>query len=54
MSIMQEYQRIREEKGKEEYQLIDTYLEENPQILLSDLLYSMMHWKQFEEWKKGR
>lgn len=54
MSIMQEYQRIREEKGKEECELIDTYLEENPQIFLSDLFYNLQHWKQYEEWKKGR
>ncbi len=52
MSIMQEYEMFRNMVGEKEIQLIEKFLDENEKYLLSDLLYSLAVWKEYEEWKK--
>ena len=53
MSILQEYEDIRRQLGEEEWNNIDTFLSENKQYQLSDVLYKERVWKIYEDWKRG-
>ena len=53
MSILQEYEDIRRQLGEEEWDNIDTFLSENKQYQLSDVLYKEKVWKIYEDWKRG-
>lgn len=54
MSMLQEYEDIRKELGEEEWNNIDTFLSENEQYQLSDVLYTERVWKIYEDWKRGK
>lgn len=51
MSVLQEYENIREQIGENMYSDIERYLKENPTKLLSDVYYSESEWKAFEKWR---
>lgn len=48
--MLQELEQIRREIGEETYKAIDTFLECNPQYLITDLYYKESVWKKFETW----
>ena len=48
---MTEYRSIKKELGTEEFNRIETYLEMNPNVLLSDIYYNRNEYKKFEQWK---
>lgn len=52
MSILQEYDKIRMEIGKERYSHIEEFLEIYEHYLLSDVYYRESVWKEFEVWEK--
>lgn len=52
MSIMNEYEEMRQNLGEKNFRLLEQFLEENEQYLLSDVYYSMSVYREFEEWKK--
>lgn len=54
MSILQEYEMIRKSLSDQQNQDIDTYLDEHPDILLSDILYDRKQWELFEKWEKEK
>ena len=54
MSILQEYEEYRKRVGNEEWQMMNKFLEENRQYLLSDLLYRKSIYAVYQQWKKGR
>lgn len=51
MSIMQETERIRQELGEKEWELIIAFLTEHEEYYLADLLYARSVWAKYEEWK---
>ena len=51
MSIMTEYRSIKKELGTEEFNRIETYLEMNSNLLLSDIYYNRNEYKKYEQWK---
>lgn len=54
MSILQEYEEYRKRIGEKEWKMINTFLDENRQYLLSDLLYSKNVWQIYEDWKNNK
>lgn len=50
MSILQDYETIRNEIGEVNYQAIEQYLEEHPELFLNNLYYEESEWKKFEQW----
>lgn len=54
MSILQEYEQIRKEIGEKEYALIEQFLNEHPELFLSDVYYKKEIHDQFEAWKSQR
>lgn len=52
MSILQDYEKIRIELGKERYSHIEDFLESHEHYLLSDVYYRESVWKEFEVWEK--
>lgn len=52
MSILQEYEQIRKQLGKERFKRIEKYLELNPGLYLSDIYYKESEWNKFAEWEK--
>lgn len=50
MSILQDYEKIRKEIGQRKYNAIEKYLEENKNLLLSDIYYKKEEWDKFENW----
>lgn len=54
MSILQDYEQIRRELGEEIFRAIEEYLQERPELYLSDIYYKRSVWDEFEEWYKGR
>lgn len=53
MSIMSEYEDFRKELGEREFRLLEKFLEENEQYLLSDLYYSQAAYSEYEKWRAG-
>ena len=53
MSILQEYAAIKNQIGIAEWNLIESFLEVAPELLLSDVLYNTDAYKQFEAWKNN-
>ena len=51
MSILQDYEQIRNGMNEKTQCDLDTYLSLHPDILLSDVYYSQEEWKKFEKWK---
>lgn len=51
MSILQEYERIRQEIGEEKYQQILRFLNNHPHYLLSDVYYRQDVWDEMEAYK---
>ena len=54
MSIMQEYEQIRREMGEKKYDSIEKYIDNHPDVLLSDILYKPEHYINFDQrynWK---
>ena len=52
MSILSDYQEIRERIGEEKYKQITLFLENNPQYVLSDVYYHESVWNKMEKWIK--
>lgn len=50
MSILQDYEKIRQEIGQRKYNAIEKYLEQNKNLLLSDIYYKKEEWDKFENW----
>ena len=50
MSIMQEYEQIRREMGEKKYDSIEKYIDNHPNVLLSDILYKPEHYINFDKW----
>ena len=50
MSIMQEYEQIRREMGEKKYKKIKKYIDNHPNVLLSDILYKPEHYINFDKW----
>lgn len=48
MSILQEYDKIRQEIGEEKYQQILRFLNNHPHYLLSDVYYRKSVWDEME------
>jgi hypothetical protein len=51
MSILQEYERFKQSVGEHEWDLMTAFLDQHGEYMLSDLLYSMEVYKEYEEWK---
>lgn len=51
MSILQEYEQIRQRIGEEKFAHIEVFLNEHSQYLLSDVYYKENVWKEFEKWE---
>lgn len=54
MSILQDYEQIKNRIGKEKFKAIKEYLELNPDLYLSDIYYKEIEWNKFEEWYNKR
>lgn len=52
MSILSDYQEIRERIGEEKYKQITLFLKNNPQYVLSDVYYRESVWNEMEKWIK--
>ena len=52
MSILQDYEKFREEIGEEKYRQLETYMEFHPNVVLSDLLYNKEAWDACMKWIK--
>ena len=50
MSILQEYEEIRRSLGEEVFAAIERYLEEHPELFLSDIYYKKEEFEKFETW----
>lgn len=50
MSILQEYDEIRRSLGEEVFAAIERYLEERPELFLSDIYYKKEEFEKFEAW----
>lgn len=50
MSILQEYEEIRRSLGEEVFAAIEKYLEERPELFLSDIYYKKEEFERFEAW----
>lgn len=52
MSILQEYEEIRNEIGIEKYNAIEKYLSQgsHKNLLLSDILYKPKEWQKYDKW----
>lgn len=54
MSVLSELQEIRKEIGEEEFQLIEKYLEEHPDVLLCQVYFNEEAYKKYLSWKENR
>ena len=54
MSILSEYEQIRQQIGEETYKEICEFLKEKPHYLLSDVYYKRSVWFEFQEWNKNQ
>ena len=52
MSILSDYQEIREKIGEEKYEQITAFLKSHPQYVLSDVYYRESVWNEMEKWTK--
>lgn len=53
MSILNEYNEIKNAIGKEKFEQIEKFLESHKNYFLSDVYYNQKVYKEFEEWLKG-
>lgn len=51
MSILQDYEQIRNEMGKEKFATIEEYLNLNPDVLLSDIYYKKDCYDTYAAWR---
>ena len=51
MSILQEYEQIRNGMNPATQKDLELYLDLHPDILLSDVYYSQEEWEKFEKWR---
>lgn len=51
MSILQDYEYFKKSIGEHEWELITAFLDRHGEYMLSDLMYSMEVYKEYEEWK---
>jgi hypothetical protein len=54
MSILQEYESIRNEIGEKVYADIEKYLKQHTDVFLNDIYYNEECWNKFQEWRKGK
>lgn len=52
MSILQEYETIKKQIGKEKFSHIEMFLEQHSQYCLSDVYYKQSVWNEFEKWEE--
>ena len=52
MSVLQEYEQIRQKIGKKRFSHIEAFLEVHPNYFLSDVYYKEAVWKEFENWEQ--
>lgn len=51
MSILQEYEKIKKDIGKEKWESIDTYINNyHPELTLDKIIYNADNWINFEKW----
>lgn len=51
MSILQEYEKIKKDIGKEKWESIDTYINNyHPELTLDKIIYNADNWMNFEKW----
>lgn len=50
ISILQEYEKIRELIGDDRWNNIDNYIKENPELTFDKLIYNMFNWIKFDRW----
>lgn len=51
MSILQEYESIKNNIGEERFKHIEAFLQAHPDYFLSDVYYRESVWKEFERWE---
>jgi len=54
MSILQEYETIKNKIGEEKFAHIEIFLEQHPNYFLSDVYYKESVWNEFEKWEKQK
>ena len=54
MSILQEYQYIRRMIGESEYRRIEEYLQQHPEMLLSDIYYNRENYNKYRLWADSK
>lgn len=52
MSILQEYETIKNKIGEEKFSHIEKFLEQHPNYFLSDVYYKESVWNEFEKWEE--
>ena len=52
MSILQDYEQIKNRIGEEKYKHIEEFLEAHPHYYLSDVFYNKVVWDAMENWTK--
>lgn len=50
ISILQEYERIKNEIGNDRWNCIDAYINEHPELTFDKLVYNMFNWQKFDSW----
>jgi len=50
ISILQEYEKIKELIGEDRWNNIDNYIKENPELTFDKLIYNMFNWIKFDRW----
>lgn len=50
ISILQEYEKIKELIGEDRWNNIDKYIKENPELTFDKLIYNMFNWIKFDKW----
>lgn len=50
ISILQEYEKIKELMGEDRWNNIDNYIKENPELTFDKLIYNMFNWIKFDRW----
>lgn len=50
ISILQEYEKIKEIIGENKWNNIDKYIKENKSLTFDELIYNMFNWIKFDKW----
>ena len=50
ISILQEYEKIKDLIGEDRWNNIDNYIKENPEMTFDKIVYNMFNWIKFDRW----